>query len=329
MMRVLFFFPILLAHFAAFSQIDSISTESSEADTSSKYVTFYTPEDYELDLAPKKEDAKLKRKKPKKKVFYGKKTKKGFTVTQKGKNQIIETFFYLKKWEEPSPYIKDIYWYDYLKLEINKSRKFDSLTSKLLHGPYEKSINGVVVESGIYYLGTKHGRWETWSKPKNKKYVTFKRDSTGKLIKDLEETIENQQQLLSKEKYDRGWPRSAEITYYDSQKRLLKEVKPYKEGDLHGEYYYFDRRGRIITFGKYEYGEKVGQWVEYQENSPRHYRKRITLYQDHAFFNDEPFIVREWDEKGKLKVDNTKKVTQVRKARKEKHKQEKEAQAKK
>ncbi len=126
---------------------------------SSKYVVFSSSDDSKLDLTTKKKEEKdFKKKKPKKKVFYGYKTRKGVAFKNKGIHSTLEVFFYLKTWEEPNTFVKDIFWFDPQKLKIIRSHKYDPNTSKLLHGPYVKKIDNEDVESGVYYKGVKHAR---------------------------------------------------------------------------------------------------------------------------------------------------------------------------
>src|SRR5688500_7256194 len=100
-----------------------------------------------------------KKKKVKKKVFYGVKTKKAFTRRGQGNRITYEIFYVLKKPETPQTFVRDIYWYDYTRKEIRKTEKFDPEKGVLVHGPYEKRMGEVVLAKGIFYKGTKHGRW--------------------------------------------------------------------------------------------------------------------------------------------------------------------------
>ena len=61
---------------------------------------------------------KQKKKKPKKKVFYGIKTKKGFTRKGIGDRTMFETFYYLKRPEVPNTLVRDIYYYDFFVMMI-------------------------------------------------------------------------------------------------------------------------------------------------------------------------------------------------------------------
>lgn len=134
-----------------------------------------------LDFDQKEEEPVTKKKKKvKKKVFYGIKTKKGFTKKGQGERVTYELFYYLKKAEKPETFVRDVYWYDFKRKEIRKTEKFDPANGVLLHGPYEKRQGDIILQKGIFYKGTKHGRW-----------VSYTRDSV----------------LTDKEKYYRGWPK--------------------------------------------------------------------------------------------------------------------------
>src|SRR5688500_13799994 len=63
-----------------------------------------------LDLEEKEEDPTKKKKKPKKKVFYGIKTRKGFTRKGYGQRITYEIFFFLKKPQKPETFVRDVYW---------------------------------------------------------------------------------------------------------------------------------------------------------------------------------------------------------------------------
>ena len=222
---------------------------------------------------------KRKRKAPKKKknIFYDLKCKKGYTKTISGKNVILEKFYYLKEWKDPNPYIPDVYVWDLTKNRVIKVSKIEAEKQPLyrvLHGPYTKEMNGEVVESGAFYVGTKHARWEQY-------------DKSGLLI--------------GKAKYYKGWPKEAKITYYDATRSKPKEVMPYDYGKLEGDYYLFGEKGNVLVTGQYEEGVKVGVWIEFFPNSPN--RKRETKYPDNPFdTKTQPIIQKEWNDKGKLVI---------------------------
>jgi antitoxin component YwqK of YwqJK toxin-antitoxin module len=224
-----------------------------------------------------KEEPKKKKKKVKKKVFYGLKTKKGFTRRGQGSRVTYEIFYVLKKPESPQTFVRDIYWYDYTRREIRKTEKFDPEKGVLLHGPYEKRMGEVVLAKGIFYKGTKHGRW-----------MEYNRDSV----------------LINKEKYFRGWPKESLVSYYDAERKKMKEITPIEYGEKDGYYYQFYENGQIAISGEYEYDRKIGDWTEYYPNKRR---KKIIAYPEEAFDESmRPYIKAEWNEKGKQIYRNNK-----------------------
>lgn len=224
--------------------------------------------DFEKEEDP---EPKKKKKKVKKKVFYGIKTKKGFTRKGYGDRVTYELFHVLKKPQSPQTFVRDVYWYDYTRKEIRKTEKFDPAKGVLLHGPYEKRMGEIVLLKGIYYKGTKHGRW-----------LTYNRDSV----------------LTDKEKYFRGWPKESLVSYYDPQERKkMKEITPIEYGEKDGYYYRFFENGQMAITGEYRFDQKIGDWVEYYPNKRR---KKIIAYPQKAFEDTmRPYIKAEWNEKGK------------------------------
>jgi hypothetical protein len=222
---------------------------------------------------------KRKKKKPKKKVFYELKCKKGFirTISGTSGNVTLERFYYLKVWIDPNSYIPDIYVWDLTKNKILKISKIEADKQpnyRILHGPYSRELNGVVVERGAFYIGTKHARWEA-----NDKH-------------DL---------LIGKTKFYKGWPKEAKITYFDATHRKVKEVMPYEYGKLQGDYYLFGEKGLVLQKGRYEDRVKIGLWIDYFPDSPN--RKRETQYPEDPYdTKTQPIILKEWNEKGKLVI---------------------------
>lgn len=217
-----------------------------------------------------KEEPKKKKKKVKKKVFYGIKTKKGFTRKGYGNRVTYELFYVLKKPEKPQTFVRDIYWYDYTRKEVRVTERFDPEKGVLLHGPYEKRLGDVVLAKGIFYKGTKHGRW-----------MYYNRDST----------------LSNKEKYFRGWPKESVVSYYDTERKKMKEITPIEWGEKDGYYYQFFENGQVAIRGEYHWDQRVGDWTEYYPNKRR---KRIISYPEEPFEETfHPYIKAEWNEKGK------------------------------
>lgn len=216
------------------------------------------------------EDEPKKKKKVKKKVFYGIKTKKGFTRKGYGNRVFYELFYVLKKPQTPQTFVRDIYWYDYTRKEIRKTEKFDPEKGVLLHGPYEKRLGEIILEKGIYYKGTRHGRW-----------LFYERDSV----------------LKDKKKYFRGWPKESVVSYYDAERKKMKEITPIEYGEKDGYYYQFFENGQMAISGEYRWDQKIGDWVEYYPNKRR---KKIIAYPTKAFDDAmRPYIKAEWNEKGK------------------------------
>ena len=234
--------------------------------------TIDTPVTLDFEEEEEEEEPK-KKKKPKKKVFYGVKTRKGFTRKGYGDRVTYEIFYFLKKPERPQTFVRDVYWFDFTRKEIRRTspQGFDTKKGVLLHGPYTKSQGDVVLMKGIYYKGTRHGRW-----------LEYSRDSI----------------LLNKEKYFRGWPKESLVSYYDPvERRKMKEITPIEYGEKDGYYYYFYENGQMAVSGEYKWDQKVGEWVEYYPNNRR---KKIIAYPKEPFDEEiKPFIRVEWNEKGK------------------------------
>ena len=241
--------------------------------------TEFSLERYEpitIDLEEEEEEENItekKKKKRKKKVFYGIKTKRGF-IKSGFRNKVTYTqFYYLKEAPEIDPYVREIFWYDKDRRRIRSTPDFDPEKGFILHGPHKKFRGELVLEKGIYYKGTKHGRWTAYNN----------------------DTI-----LIKKEKYYRGWPKESRAVYYDKERTKLKEIIPVRYGEVEGDYYMFYKNGQVAVHGKLQEGEKIGKWTEYYDFGRR--RKREIVYQPTAFEQKEfqPFINKEWNRRGQL-----------------------------
>lgn len=224
------------------------------------------------------EEDSVREKKPKRNVFFDLKTKKGFTKSGYAGQTIIEQFRYLKKYEEPDPYVRDVYWYDTKRKQIRTTHNIDKKKALILHGPYKKiTADGEVLEKGMFYKGTKHGRWTKY----NQDFI-----------------------LMDKGKYTKGWPRESEIAYYNPDKReKLKEVIPIEYGEKEGYYFYFHESGRIAVEGEYQYGKKVGMWTEYYDYDRRP-KKQIKYPDDPFDEKTKPYITKEWNPEGQVVYDH-------------------------
>ncbi|GAB2551296.1 hypothetical protein GCM10027189_37070 [Rufibacter soli] len=224
--------------------------------------------------APDSVVEKEKKEPKKKKTYFGYRVKKGFARQGKGKNQIVETFYYLREYKEPNPYVRDKHFYDVKKRRIFRAPTLDPSKTKMLilHGPYTKKRGDVVIEQGYFYVGAKHLRWET-----------FRPDST----------------LVQKQHYEKGFLRDAVITYYDAAKTKIKEVIPYQYGQVQGEYYKFYENGQLEWQGSYDKGRKVGTWINFFDFRGR--RQFEFQYAESGFDPPaEPVLVKQYDRHGAL-----------------------------
>ncbi|WP_157630076.1 toxin-antitoxin system YwqK family antitoxin [Thermonema rossianum] len=259
-MRSIYFLLACLIGFELHAQTPSILETDSIPDLS-------------VELSQKKEKKDKGRKIKKRRVYYGVKTKKTFI---KHDNGTVEIFHYLPEWHEPYNKVEEIAWYweKRRKLYHTEYGSIKRGEAKLLHGPYRKLYKDQVMEEGFYYYGAKHGRW-----------VRYGRDA-----------LDRDWVLIDKTKYFRGWLKESKRTYYDEKQNKLKEVIPIKHGKLEGNYYFFYPNGRIAIKGQYEAGQRVGVWMEYYPNGQR---KREIHYPRKPDTNEKPYILRQWDERGK------------------------------
>jgi antitoxin component YwqK of YwqJK toxin-antitoxin module len=218
-------------------------------------------------------DAKKKKKKPKKskKEFLGQKIKRGYTKTGSGKNATIEIFYYLPTYQEPNPYAPAKYYFNTRRKRILKASTINPKQARILHGPYKRMIGKRVVMEGYFYVGTRHLRWETYRQNSNKENI-----------------------LVNKIHYEKGFPRDAIINYYDAAKTKIKEVIPYADGKLNGDYVMFRPDGLLAWQGQYENGKKVGVWAEFW---PFRNRKHFEYQYPETSYDEsfEPFLLREYD----------------------------------
>lgn len=218
---------------------------------------------------------KRKKKRYSKRYFLGQKVKRGFIKSGRGSRETMETFSYLEEYQAPNPYAPLKYLYDAKKRKLYRTSndEVDQKRYKVLHGPYEKKVDGLTVEQGYFYIGTKHLRWEK-----------FRADEEGTLV--------------DKDHYEKGFVRDAVVSYYGDTKKI-KEVIPYEYGEVQGTYYRFYENGQVQWSGQYAKGRKVGTWINYYDFRGRRryeYQYPETVY-DAPF---EPYLVKEYDRHGTL-----------------------------
>ncbi|MEM7550692.1 MAG: hypothetical protein AAF363_13505 [Bacteroidota bacterium] len=280
---------LIITGFLIFSYVTGFSQENGEIQEQVKsnepfslIVDYDTPLTIDLETEDEEEVVDPKKKKRKKRVFYGLKTKKGFTRNVRGNNVYIELFHYLKTPVQLDPYVRDIYWFNYKKRQIEKSRRVDSKYGVVLHGPYKRVLGEEILEEGIYYKGMKHGRWVQYEKF----YDYFA--------------------LKDKEKYYKGWPKESKVSYYSKKDKDLKEIIPIEYGEKEGYYYKFHENGQIAAWGEFKFDSKVGVWNEYYDDRKRRRRKRQIQYSDDPFDEDfRPYIIKEWSRGGKVLYDRS------------------------
>ncbi len=229
---------------------------------------------------------KKNKNKEKRGEYYGSKVKKGFIKKTRGKTTVVEKFSYLPTFETPPKLIDYKTYFLKKKQKIVTTDKNDLVGAVLLHGKYTKTeirrdkngkLNAVVLEEGYYYRGVQNGRWLKY----NREYV-----------------------LMDKREYRQGFPADSKISYYDEKKQKLKEILPLHNGYYDGNYFLFYPSGRIKMQGRYEEGYKVDKWREFYD-AKIYRRLRDTQYPKKPFQDGvEPYIIREWDTKGKLLIDN-------------------------
>lgn len=172
---------------------------------------------------------------------------------------------------KPSPYLRDVFWYDMKSNRIVNALARDEKTNKVMHGPYKKYVGEDLMEEGFYYAGSKHGRWVKYDKNFN---------------------------LIDKEIWNRGFYAESDIVYYDEQKTKVKEVTPRLFNKVTGDYFLYNESGTLAEQGKMDDSVKVGVWIEYYPSGNR--RKKETQYSKDCYEKAEPFILREYDERGKI-----------------------------
>jgi hypothetical protein len=227
-------------------------------------------------LADAKEQVKSEKKKKKKKykVFLGHKVKRGYArAGGKGSKQTIETFYYLKVFKEPDPFVPEKFYYDLKTRKLRGTKgALDPGRAKVLHGPYKKTVGGKVIEEGFFYLGNKHLRWEKY----NRDFI-----------------------LISKIHFEKGYPRDAIVNYHDAELQKVKEVIPKFYGEVQGRYLRFYEDGQLEWEGQYEKGRKIGVWTNYYNfRLRRHYQYQYpeTPYDEPV----EPSLFREYDKHGNV-----------------------------
>ncbi len=257
-MKRLFFLLLLLPRLG-FSQTE----EKTVQDTLKKPdLTLEKKLDEKIEAAPIK---------AKKNVFYGVKVKPSFTRNVTRNKVEIEEFYYFKEPTKVNKYVQSIYIVDRQRNRVRGVKPTAAAMEFVLHGPYKKFIDGVLVQEGFFFYGTKHERW---------------------LYLDAKD------KLLNKEHYHQGWYRDSDISYYDLEKKTkVQEVIPIQYDIKEGPYYQFFKNGKMAVKGQYQYNQRIGIWEEYYD-AARTTIKREIQYPKDAFDKSQPYIRKEWDSRG-------------------------------
>lgn len=203
---------------------------------------------------------------------------KAYTKIGSGDRTIVEEFYVLKdnNAAKPLSYIRDVYRYYQRSGRVSSAIVKDEGSGLLLHGPYKRFQNGDLVEEGNYYAGMKDGRWERY---------------------------DSRFMLTDKAHWHRGVPAESLLSYYDSTHHSIREIVPMEYGKVKGTYMAFYENGLLAEEGKYDNGIKIGRWTEFHPISPsgRRMRKKVMQYgADQWDTGFEPYVISEWDEKGKV-----------------------------
>lgn len=203
-------------------------------------------------------------------VFHGLEARKVFKRAEQGRNIITEMFYYLPDYKKPSSVVDKKYYMNAETEAIESSRQVKRVDNlKVLHGPYVRKRNGILVEKGYYYRGVKHGRWEKYHKTKGS--------------------------LESKVYYDKGFPKNSIRMFHDEKKTKLKAIISVVDGYKNGYAVYYYPGGSLKAKGYHLENERVGTWVEYYENGKR---KQELKYNNVPYDKDKPETVRSWSEDG-------------------------------
>lgn len=188
-----------------------------------------------------------------------------------GTRLVYQEFYILKDNKPASMYNRTLWWYDIKNRKIVEAITRDTRTNILLHGPFKEYRGENLMSEGYYYMGAKHGRWTDYDKDFN---------------------------LVNKEYYVKGYFADSEIKYFGTDSSKIAEVTSKSYGKTTGQYYKFYDDGTIAEEGKYDNSKKVGKWIEYHKGGNR--RKKETQYPNDYYDEKEPFVLREYDEKGKM-----------------------------
>jgi antitoxin component YwqK of YwqJK toxin-antitoxin module len=225
---------------------------------------------------------KVKKKDVYKDEYEGVKTERRMGSYGSGTRSTVEEFQVVKYVEDEalSVYQQEVWWFDPSQSRVVNSSIKENKSAQICHGPYRKIVNQVVVEQGYFYMGAKDGRWEN-----------FGPDG----------------ELENKTYYSRGFTAGSEISYYDADKKKIKEVIPRVYGKIRGQYLAFYPGGNLKEEGKMDDSVRVGRWREFHEFGTGGRLKMEWKYKKDKFDEAEPILMVERDPQGKIVYQNTQK----------------------
>ncbi len=225
---------------------------------------------------------KVKKKENYKDEYEGVKTERRVGSYGSGTRSTLEEFQVVKFVEDEalSVYQQEVWWFDPNQSRVVNSLLKDNKSAQICHGPYRKVVNQVLVEQGYFYMGAKDGRWENYG-PEG--------------------------ELENKTYYTRGFTAGSEISYYDADKKKIKEVIPRVYGKIRGQYLAFYPGGNVREEGKMDDSVRVGRWREFYEFGTGGRLRKEWKYGKDKFDEAQAILIVERDNQGKIIFQNTQK----------------------
>ena len=225
---------------------------------------------------------KIKKKIVLKDEYEGIKTERRLGQYGSGNRATYEEINVVKYVEDEaiSPYNQEIWWFDAAQSRIVNSSLKDNKTAQICHGPFKRFVNQVLVEQGFFYMGAKDGRWENYGP---------------------------EFELENKQYFKRGFPAESIISYYDAEKKKIKEVIPRVYGKISGQYLSFFPNGLVKEEGKMDDSVKIGRWREFHEKGIGGRLKKEWRYGKDKFDNQDGILIQERDSQSKIIYQNSQK----------------------
>ncbi len=211
--------------------------------------------------------------------YEGVKTEKRIAQYGNGNRATVEEVNVIKYVEDEklNPYLQEIWWFDISQNRIVNTPLKDAKNPLICHGPYKKFVNQTLVEEGFFYQGGKDGRWEKYGP-------------------DYE--------LEEKSIFIKGFPAESSISYFDVEKKKIKEVIPRVYGKVRGQYLSFFPNGLLAMEGKLDDSVRVGRWREFHEKGNAGRLKKEWKFGKDKFDTFEPVLIQERDTQAKIIYQN-------------------------